>query len=95
MDGKTRTFLMSAFALAAILPAADTGSFQITLGSIDNHNGGTTLSVGEVGLDSHAGGSYMPEQEAAPHYFIIPSERPFRAAPGVMLRIPLGGGSSQ
>jgi hypothetical protein len=51
---------------------------------------GVLFRLGTVGPDNRTTGSYVAERGGDPYYFNIPAERPFRAAPGIMVHIPLG-----
>lgn len=85
-----------ALALALVTPllmAAASDRDQLDL-SLDPFGGsgrsGPKLSLGSVGMDSHAGNSYLPAPEDAPYYFMIPSQRPPKKVPGFLFKIPFG-----
>lgn len=89
--------------LAIVAAAVATGPalaqdkpIDMSLGTVTaSHDSGATVSLGSVGPDNRATGSYVPERGGDPYYFNIPAERPFRAAPGIMLHIPLGNDSTR
>lgn len=96
MDRVASTSLLLAFTAALIHPAFGQQSlgqdkFEVPLGTPAGQSASSPkLSLGSVGLDSRAGGSYVPSPGSGSYYFLIPGERPFQKVPGVLLRIPLG-----
>lgn len=69
----------------------DQQSLDLKLGPLTGNGfSGVKLSFGSVGLDSHAGASYVPGRGDDPYYFNIPSKRPAPKVPGILIRIPLG-----
>jgi hypothetical protein len=90
-----RMTLTFALIVAAISPTAAQDKFELPLSSLGAYSDAApTLSLGSVGLDSKAGNSHVWYQQADRYYFDLPSERSFRKAPGLLLRIPLGDSSS-
>lgn len=71
--------------VATAAPAIDESSLQrpTSLTELDRTTD-SNVTVGSVGMDSHAGDSRRHE------YFNIPSERSARTAPGIIFKIPLG-----
>ena len=91
MGSNTGLFLASTLATAPVLPATAQDKFELPLSSPVAHSDSTpTLSLGSVGLDSKAGNSHVWSGEADRYYFNIPSDRSFKKAPGLLIRIPLG-----
>jgi hypothetical protein len=91
MGSNTGLFLTSALVATPVLPAAAQDRFELPLSSHVAHSDlNPTLSLGSVGLDSKAGNSHVWSGEVDRYYFNIPSERSFKKAPGLLIRIPLG-----
>jgi hypothetical protein len=91
----TRTALTLGLVLTTVPPAAAEDRFEFPLNSlIVRSDSNAKLSLGSVGLDSHAGNSYLAGRENQRYYFNIPGERPFQKVPGLLLRIPLGSSNS-
>jgi hypothetical protein len=53
---------------------------------------GPSLSLGRVGLDPCPGGLCRTEPQSNLFYFMTKGTRPIEPVPGILLRIPLGGG---
>ena len=95
MGSNIGLFLTSALVATPVLPAAAQDKFELPLSSHVAHSHSTpTLSLGSVGLDSKAGNSHVWSGEVDRYYFNIPSERSFKKAPGLLIRIPLGDNGS-
>jgi len=87
--------LMFALVVTAVSPTAAQDKFELPLSSLGAHSDtAPTLSLGSVGLDSKSGNPHVWYHKADRYYFNLPSERSFRKAPGLLLRIPLGDNSS-
>ena len=95
MGSNAGLFLPFALVATPVLPAAAQDKFELPLSSHIAHSNSTpTLSLGSVGLDSKAGNSHIWSGEVDRYYFNIPSERSFKKAPGLLIRIPLGDNGS-
>lgn len=95
MGNNSRKILTFALIGPAVSPAAAQDRFEIPLSSLIAHSDSApTLSFGSVGLDAKAGNSHVWTGEMDRYYFDIPSDRPFKKAPGLLFRIPLGGNGS-
>jgi hypothetical protein len=95
MGSNIGLFLTSALVATPVLPAAAQDKFELPLSSHVAHSHSTpTLSLGSVGLDSKAGKSHVWSGAVDRYYFNIPSERSFKKAPGLLIRIPLGDNGS-
>jgi hypothetical protein len=64
--------------------AQDRFEVPLDLDVTHHANSGPKVSLGSVGIESHAGDSRRHD------YFNIPGERPAKKAPGFLVRIPLG-----
>jgi hypothetical protein len=96
MGTRIGTGLTLGLVVGMVSPAAAQDRFEVPLNSpVAHSNTSPRLLLGSVGLDSHAGNSYLASREDHPYYYNLPGERPFQKVPGVLLRIPLGGGSSR
>lgn len=83
--------LALAVASPLLSAAADPEQLDLSLGSLGLPGGfDSRVSVGSVGMDSHAGNSYLPAPGDAPYYFMVPSQTPPRKVPGILFKIPLG-----
>jgi hypothetical protein len=92
---RTGTALTLGLVLTTVPPAAAEDRFEVPLNSLVVHSDSSPkLSLGSVGLDSHAGNSYFAGRENQHYYFNIPGERPFQKVPGLLLRIPLSSSTS-
>ena len=96
MIGHAAKCALLVLAAPALSAAGDKDSIDLPLGQMQLFGTPiTSLSVGSVGIDSHAAGSYVPAKGDDPYYFAVPSERPASKAPGFVLRIPLGTNPSR
>ncbi len=91
-------FAFVAAALAPSLAFAQEKPIDISLGTVPGATesaAAARVSLGSVGPDNQTTGSYVPERGGDPYYFNIPSERPFKSVPGIMLHIPLGADTTR
>jgi hypothetical protein len=91
-------FAFAAVAVAPSMALAQEKPIDISLGTLPaatESAAGARVSLGSVGPDNRTTGSYVPERGGDPYYFNIPSERPFKSVPGIMLHIPLGTDSNR